>query len=123
MTIRSILAAVAIAVGACAAPSLAHASALEHFMETWDLDGDGRITLEEIRQERGRLLQSFDSNGDGTLDQAEYAEFDTSRAAGVGSAPPEERVKMKRIAEGMSLVRNDGDGDGRVSRTEFIAAG
>jgi Ca2+-binding EF-hand superfamily protein len=120
MTIRACIVTVAFALSISASAAVAQSPALEHFMETWDGNGDGTITLQEIREARERLFPAFDGNGDGFLNQEEYAEFDKSRSAGVATSPPEERAKMKQIAGGLSLARNDANGDGRVSLAEFL---
>lgn len=122
MRLRSAIVAVGFVLAISTAAATAQQSAFEHFMETWDLNGDGSITLQEIQTERERLFPAFDANGDGFLDRQEYAEFDKSRSAGIETASPEQRARMKRIAEGLSLARNDANGDGRVSKAEFVGA-
>lgn len=93
-----------------------------HFIENWDLDGDGVVSLEDITTRRGDVFLTFDYDEDGALDAEEYAFFDEARendmknngGHGTGNA-------MRRVSEGMTLVFNDTDGNGEVSQEEFIA--
>lgn len=92
----------------------------ERFLSVWDLNGDGTATLEELRTMRARVFDSFDSNGDGVLDASEYAAFDAARAGDVEGYTGEDRERMQRITDGMSLSVSDADGDGLVQREEFL---
>lgn len=91
----------------------------EHFIENWDMDGDGAVSLEDITMRRGDVFETFDADENGALDAAEYAFFDEARAhdmknnAGHGKG-------MRRASEGMTLAFNDADGNGEVSRAEFL---
>lgn len=99
-----------------------------HFVTNWDLDGDGAVSLAEATERRGDIFTTFDADGDGALSEAEYAAFDAARAAdqagmaegmghgmgkGMGHGNPEEMGMMRDF--------NDGDGDGLVTRDEFLA--
>lgn len=119
MTKRLLLAAVAAAT--LVAPAIAADSvSLSHFLEQWDGNNDGVVTLAEIKQGREHRFYAFDTNADGYLDRDEYARFDKVRDAGISRFSPEEQTKIRQIADGLTLPRNDTDGDGRVSRAEFI---
>ncbi|MCY1706386.1 EF-hand domain-containing protein [Pannonibacter sp. SL95] len=92
-----------------------------HFLENWDQNGDGQVTVAEAQSRRSDVFASFDANDDGMLDATEYLTFDEARAndqannggqMGKGRADP---------AEGMRLEANDIDGDGKVSKDEFQA--
>lgn len=91
-----------------------------HFIENWDLDGDGAVSLEDITTRRGDVFFTFDADENGALDAEEYVLFDEARAndmennAGNGNG-------MRRASEGMTLSFNDTDGNGEVSREEFLA--
>lgn len=91
-----------------------------HFIENWDLDGDGAVSLEDIMTRRGDVFFTFDADENGALDAEEYVLFDEARAndmennAGNGNG-------MRRASEGMTLSFNDTDGNGEVSREEFLA--
>lgn len=90
-----------------------------HFIESWDVDGDGAVSLDDIIARRSDVFLSFDANDNGTLDAEEYVYFDEARAndmkhnAGPGGG-------LRRAAEGMTRVFNDTNGDGEVSRAEFL---
>lgn len=90
-----------------------------HFIENWDQDGDGVVTLAEAEQRRGDVFFTFDANEDTFLDSEEYAMFDEARAndmAGRGNGNG-----MRRAQEGMTMAFNDVDADGKVAQDEFIA--
>ncbi|WP_299360070.1 EF-hand domain-containing protein [uncultured Paracoccus sp.] len=93
----------------------------EHFILNWDLNGDGAVDAAEMEEKRAELHGIFDSSGDGYLDAAEYAEFDAARAADMGSLPEAAAGRMRAVEAGLGLAANDPDGDGRVSRDEFVA--
>ena len=42
-----------------------------HFIENWDLDGDGQVTLAEAQERRGDVFYSFDADEDGYIDEEE----------------------------------------------------
>lgn len=112
-----------LAVLASAAPALAQQGQPGgHFIESWDTDADGTVSLEDIETRRSDVFYMFDANEDGVLDAEEYTHFDAARANdmevngghGQGDA-------LRRAAEGMTLAFNDSDGDGDVTQEEFIA--
>ena len=92
-----------------------------HFIENWDLNGDGAVTAEEARERRGNVFASFDANDDGFLDAEEYVLFDEARAQDQAENEPKGLGKGARNpANGMRLEVNDTDGDGKVSEAEFL---
>ncbi|MBN8180698.1 EF-hand domain-containing protein [Roseibium aggregatum] len=92
-----------------------------HFIENWDLNGDGAVTAEEARERRGNVFASFDANDDGFLDAEEYVLFDEARAQDQAENEPKGLGKGARNpANGMRLQVNDIDGDGKVSEAEFL---
>ena len=62
----------------------------------------------------------FDQNEDGVLDSAEYDLFDETRAADHENEGSERG--MGRQGEGMARDITDLNGDGVVTRAEFLAA-
>ncbi len=110
-----------------------------HFITNWDQDADGIVTLDEATTKRGDLFTSFDADEDGKLSAEEYAAFDEMRAAdqaqmkeemgaGMGQGKGNGKGKGGGMGHGMGgeeggMQRgfNDADGDGFVSREEFVA--
>lgn len=113
-----------------------------HFLQNWDQDGNGIVSLEEATTKRNDLFTSFDADEDGKLSAEEYSAFDDMRTAdqemmreemgagmgqgqgmghgkghgmgmGIGKGTPEEGGMMRGF--------NDTDGDGMVSREEFTS--
>ncbi|MBB95680.1 MAG: calcium-binding protein [Rhodobacteraceae bacterium] len=91
-----------------------------HFVENWDLDSDGQVTLDEVTERRGDVFYTFDSNEDGVLDAEEYAMFDDARANDMADQKGHGAGAMVRAETGMHLDFNDIDGDGTVSQQEFL---
>lgn len=107
-----------------------------HFVQNWDQDGDGAVSLEEARTKRDDLFTSFDADEDGQLSSEEYAAFDEMRTAdqeamraemsaiaggGMGNGMGQGMGSgMKGAEGGMIRAFNDTDGDGLVSRDEFV---
>jgi len=99
-------------VGALAIASFAQANAQSADdgkaggMKRSDTNGDGKISLEEMSQRRGKRFDKLDANGDGKLSEDEL------------------RAKIKKNPEKRSkrmVKRMDKDGDGMISREEFDA--
>lgn len=92
-----------------------------HFIENWDLNGDGQITPDEAREKRGDLFIMFDQDENGQLDAAEYALFDATRQADMdANAGGHQKGAMANVNAGLVQPFNDTDGDGLVSEKEFL---
>ncbi len=97
-----------------------------HFVENWDLDGDGKVTLAEATERRGDVFFTFDADGDGVLNGEEHDLFDEARAMdmaenGVGGGKGH-GSGGRNPANGMLRAHTDADKDGLVTREEFLAA-
>ena len=92
-----------------------------HFIENWDLDENGSVSLDEITERRGDVFVMFDQDDNGSLDAAEYALFDETRAADMEINAGDHGKGRHRIQEGLTLAFNDINADGEVSKEEFIA--
>ena len=106
---------------ATATAALAQTTPGDQFMQSWDLDGNGAATLEELREMRGNVFAAFDADQNDILDAEEYVYFDEARANDVAGYEAEQRDQMQAVADGMSLTASDTDGDGVVGREEFLA--
>lgn len=99
-----------------------------HFIENWDTNEDGQVTLIEATERRSDIFLTFDEDDDGFLSSSDYAMFDEARA--------NDRASMKEAGQGqgrgqghgqggegqgMTMDFNDVNGDGQVSRDEFMA--
>ena len=89
-----------------------------HFIKSWDGDGDGLVTLDEIFAKRDNVFASFDSDENGALDSEEYAFFDQARANDQENHGKGEGEG--KLHQAMSLAFNDLNEDGNVSRAEFL---
>ena len=96
--------------------------AAEKFLQNWDLDGNGEVTVAEAVEMRNNVFYTFDANEDGQLDAEEHALFDEARDNDVTAVPegkPRQIIQM--IADGMSKPANDTNNDGIVTGAEFEA--
>jgi Ca2+-binding EF-hand superfamily protein len=90
------------------------------FLESWDMNEDGQVTLAEATERRGDIFFTFDENEDGILSTADYAMFNEARVA---SHEDEQHGQghPRRASVGMEMQFNDVDNDGQVSQEEFLA--
>ncbi|MDQ2091969.1 EF-hand domain-containing protein [Marimonas arenosa] len=93
-----------------------------HFVEMWDLDGDGAVTLAEATERRGDIFTTFDENEDDILSAGEHDLFDEARAADMQANGLGRGQGRNSPANGMLREVTDADGDGAVSRDEFMSA-
>ncbi|MCK4713739.1 MAG: EF-hand domain-containing protein [Marinosulfonomonas sp.] len=95
-----------------------------HFIEKWDMNEDGQVTLAEAIERRGDIFVTFDEDDDGFLSASDYAMFDQARAndhATMKDGRQGHGRGKDREGQGMTMKFNDVNGDGRVSRHEFMA--
>jgi len=93
-----------------------------HFVENWDLDSDGQVTLAEATEKRGELFYMFDSDENGLLDAAEYQLFDETRQSDMDTnAGGHQKGAMRGVNQGLMQAFNDTNGDGQVSEEEFLS--
>lgn len=93
-----------------------------HFVENWDGDADGQVTLAEATEKRGDIFFMFDQDENDVLDDAEYTLFDETRQADMqANAGGYQNGPMRGVNQGLMRDFNDADGDGQVSKEEFLA--
>lgn len=137
MSARKIIALVLVASMLGAVPATARQSA--PFVGQWDLDGDARVTRDEILTRRADIFAMFDENEDGVLAGAELdlmretsagqqdAMADTRaeyRAANQAMMQGAQRGARSRGMRGMGhddVAMADANGDGQITRSEFLA--
>ncbi len=77
----------------------------DHFMTSWDENGDGKVTLQEATNRREALFASFDANENGKFDADELAAMDdmrdAMRAEGEGMGPGGSMGQGMRQGHGM----------------------
>ena len=118
-----------------------------HFMEQWDMDSDGKVTLAEVTEMRGNIFAMFDADSDGSLSAEEWQGVEDhmteemqskGMGQGMGQGMGHRQTKgangmqamMMMFGKGhggamhasMTPAFNDGDGDGVVTEAEFVAA-
>lgn len=102
-------------------PGLAQETPGSHFVENWDLDGNGSVSPEEITERRGDIFVMFDQDEDGMLSAEEYVLFDETRAADMENNAGGHGKGGDRMQEGLTLGFNDTNADGVVSKEEFVS--
>jgi len=93
-----------------------------NFVESWDLDGDGQFTLAEATERRGDIFLSFDADEDGMLSPEEHDLIDEARAMDIAENGEGMGQGKRNPAKGMLREVTDANGDGSVSREEFMGA-
>lgn len=141
MTKPLITASAALMIFATAATAQGTGQRGANFIASWDMSDTGYITLQDMQTRRGDLFDMFDQDGNGVLDAEELAQMAETVAT-------QSELRLERQAENraarqqdgrrgqsqntnstgalihaaMTVEFNDADGDGRISRAEFLAA-
>jgi len=93
-----------------------------HFVENWDIDSDGQVTLAEATERRGDVFLTFDADENGVLTAEEYDLLDEARALDMAENGMGKGAGNRNPANGMLREVTDADGDGNVTRDEFLNA-
>lgn len=94
-----------------------------HFIEQWDINGDGQVTLTEAQEKRGEVFVMFDQTEDGILDATEWAVIDQHMQEEMGANGPAAGMGKgigALIRTSMTAAYNDANGDGTVTLDEFV---
>ena len=93
-----------------ALPVLAQNTPGAHFIENWDADGDGKISLAEATEKRADIFTMFDMDDDNSLSASEYDAFDETRAEDfANNAQPQAGQGMGQ-GQGAGQGKNMGNG-------------
>ncbi|MHA6324103.1 EF-hand domain-containing protein [Roseivivax sp. CAU 1753] len=93
-----------------------------HFVEDWDIDGDGVVDLIDAKTRCANVFLTFDADDSGALDAANYVYFDAAGANDMEQMGAKGAgLAMRRASESMTLAFNDIDGNGEVLRAEYLA--
>lgn len=91
-----------------------------HFMEQWDGNADGKVTLEEARTKRGEVFFMFDSDNDKTLSAEEWALVEDhmqaemeSKAGGAMAGQGQGQGKGHGPGQGQGQGQGKGHGQGQ----------
>ncbi len=114
--------ALVLALSASTAFASGHGNPGGHFIENWDLNSDGAVTLEEATERRSDIFASFDADDNGVLSAEEYDMFDEARANDMKENGMGMGKNKANPANGMMRSFTDADGDGKVTLDEFMAS-
>lgn len=92
-----------------------------HFIENWDLDENGSVTVEEATQKRSEIYDMFDQDESGALDAAEYDLFDETRQADMAENAGGHKGHMRGVDQAMTREVTDVNADGAVTKEEFLS--
>lgn len=100
------------------------------FIEEWDVSGTGSVSLADMRERRENLFEMFDLDGSTMLDGAEItnmeetvaAKDDAGRGEGGHAGYAGGKGPGRAIHAAMTAEFNDADGDGQITRAEFVDA-
>lgn len=103
------------------------------FLIEWDRSGTGSVSLGDMQTRRAEIFEMFDLNGDGVIDADEAANMAQTVAGkeenkGRADAKPGKGQAQggmgpgRVIHDAMSFAFNDSNGDGVITKDEFVAA-
>jgi len=81
------------------AQTKASAGSVEAFIQKWDTDNDGTLTLDEVKKAADARFDALDQDHDGTLDQKE----------------------VRRVLSAKDLTKADPDKDKTLDKSEYQA--
>ncbi len=86
----------------------------QEFLLQWDLDSDGKVTLDEAREQRGNIFAMFDTDGNGSFSDDELAGIDEHKAmqAEFGKGPGHNAPDGMVPGQGQGMGQGQGQGKG-----------
>lgn len=87
--------------------------------DQFDTNGDGAVTLEEVRSWRTTFFETADVDANGFVTREEIQEMQSQAA---DSAERRQPMRGRRGGQRDPIARFDTDGDERLSRSEFVDA-
>jgi hypothetical protein len=103
----SLISVLALGLSLSTAPTLAGKHGQGKFMESFDSNGDGKVTLDEFNTASADRFKKMDKNADGRLTEEEFSTYVQAR-------------REQRRLERFKTV--DADNNGSVSKDEYLAA-
>lgn len=98
----------------------------QHFLDQWDADSDGRVTVAEVVAKRSEVFVMFDQDGDKILSAAEWGlvveHMSLEQGQGMGGHGMNRAGPGQAMHAAMTPAFNDADGDSIVTMAEFDAA-
>jgi hypothetical protein len=88
-------------------------------LQAADANGDNSITRAEVEALQAEMFEWMDRNGDGYLSSEDRSPMH-QRLAAIRDAEGSERRERRRDRHGARHEERDADGDGRISRAEFL---
>lgn len=88
-----------------------------HFVQNWDQNQDGAVSLEEAQSKRDDLFTAFDLDEDGFLSDEEYTAFDEMRAADQEIMRDEMGAMAGAMGAGQGMAQGNGQGMGNGQGT------
>ncbi len=91
------------------------------FLMNWDLDDDGKVTLDELGERRADLFAAFDENEDGNMSLGEFKALDDARVDSM-QRPADRGNGNNRAEQVLEHSAIDTNSDGIVTEMEFVGA-
>lgn len=115
---QTILAALAVSSLFLPAQAQTVAGRGERAMEQWDADGDGKVTPDEARAQRGTVYDALDADGNDDLTADEIEDAQKRLRDRLPNLPP----RRREIDLGSALSALDSDGNGKLTKAEYLDA-
>lgn len=115
------LAAILVAVGPTVSFAQGGGQGMADRFQALDADGDGRLSAVEAAEWQETVLVAMDADEDGQLTREEYMAVQMGKGADPDQRGP--RYEEKQAEKDAAFTQMDDEGDGLVSREQFLEAG